>query len=55
MSTIFALDQKEHLRLKKMVKAVKHDSVIFQSLAEPLTNGDFTVLSSILTPLIFCL
>lgn len=30
-----------------MVKAVKHDSVIFQSLAEPLTNGDFTVLSSI--------
>lgn len=47
MSTIFAEDQKEHLRLKKMVKAVKHDSVIFQSLAEPLTNGDFTVLSSI--------
>lgn len=33
--------------MKEMVKAVKHDSVIFQSLAEPLTNGDFTVLSSI--------
>lgn len=47
MSTIFAKDQKEHLSLKKMVKAVKHDSVTFQSLAEPLTNGDFTVPSAI--------
>lgn len=47
MSNIFAKDQKEHLNLKKMVKAVKQDSVIFQSLAEPLANGDLTVPTSI--------
>ena len=40
MSNVLADDTKKHLSLKKMANKAKQDAVIFQSLTEPLLNGE---------------
>ena len=42
-SSIVANDQKAHLSLKKIAKAVKNDQKIFKTLAEPLIDGVITI------------
>ena len=39
MSDIVAADSKAHLSLSKMAETAKKDAIIFQSLTEPLING----------------
>lgn len=41
-----ANDHKAHLNLSKMVKAAKKDELVFQSLTEPLLEGDIKINSS---------
>ena len=43
MTNVLANDKKEHLSLSKMVVKAKKDETIFQSLAEPLLDGQINV------------
>lgn len=43
MHDIIADDTKSHLSLKKMAVKAKQDAVIFQSLTEPLLEGDIAI------------
>ncbi|XP_062603682.1 uncharacterized protein LOC134265486, partial [Saccostrea cucullata] len=43
MHDVLANDQKAHLNLKKIAKAVKNDQKIFKSLAEPLLDGQIEI------------
>ena len=43
MASVLANDKKDHLSLARMVKKAKKDEVIFQSLAEPILNGDIQI------------
>lgn len=43
---VLANDNKAHLNLSKMVKAVKKDELVFQSLTEPLIEGNIQINSS---------
>ncbi|XP_062585400.1 uncharacterized protein LOC134247076 [Saccostrea cucullata] len=43
MHDVLANDQKAHLNMKKIAKAVKNDQKIFKSLAEPLLDGQIEI------------
>lgn len=43
---VLANDNKAHLNLSKMVKAAKKDELVFQSLTEPLIEGNIQINSS---------
>ena len=45
MHQVIADDSKSHLSLKKMTEQAKQDSVIFQSLTEPLLDGQIDIQS----------
>lgn len=42
MSNLMTADAKDHLSLRKMVNATKHDQIIYKSLTEPLLAGIIT-------------
>lgn len=46
MSQILADDFKNHLNLSKMVEVTKNDDIVFQTLAEPMLDGQITIQSS---------
>jgi hypothetical protein len=46
MTSVIANDHKAHLSLSKMADIVKHDKIVFQSLAEPLLDGQIQLPSN---------
>lgn len=45
MSKVLADDVKNHLNLSKMVEIAKNDDIVFQTLAEPLLDGQLAIQS----------
>ena len=43
MNDILANDQKSHLSIEKMAESARQNKTIYQSLAEPLLDGDFKI------------